>query len=114
MPMVSEKKRSKRAVLARVAALTALWMQAGVLAQQAPRITSPANGATVSSGSTLKVTVDAAPFAFKSVFIAGQPVGFSHVLAAPPFQFQIPIPPETAAGTYTIEAVGIVEPGNWM
>jgi hypothetical protein len=102
-------------MLARVAALAALLLEAGVLtAQSAPQITSPSSGATVSSGGTLAVTVNATPFAFQSLLIAGKPIGWSDALTAPPFQFRIPIPPETASGTYTIEAVGIVGPGNWM
>ena len=107
--------KTKLAVLARVTAFTALWIQAGVLAaQSAPQITSPANGAIVPSGSTLAVTVNAPPFAFQSVLIVGKPFGFSDPVTAPPFQFQVPIPADSASGPYTIEAMGIVAPGKWM
>jgi hypothetical protein len=85
---------------------------AAVAATPEVKITAPPDGTIVAPGGVLMVTVDATPFAFKSVFIAGKATGFTNAVATPPYRFAIRIPPDTDSGTDTLEAVGVIEPGN--
>ena len=92
--------------------LLILCPSARLPAQPTVKITSPKDGAVVSSGRPLVVTVDAAPAAFQGVVILGDgPIG-SDVLKSPPYRFEIPIPPQTASRRYTFVAVGILQPGG--
>jgi hypothetical protein len=42
------------------------------------------------------------------VLIGGRPIGLSDFLTVPPYQFQIPVLPETPSGPYSVVAVGFV------
>jgi hypothetical protein len=100
---------------ARVAVLSVLLSIPHTLlfAQPTVAITSPADGAVVSSGQTLTVTVNATASAFESVMVgASAPLVGIWSLTASPYQFQVPIPPDIASGPCTLVASGIVGAGN--
>jgi hypothetical protein len=85
---------------------------AAVAATPEVKITAPPDGTIVAPGGVLVVTADATPFAFKSVFIAGEATGFSDAVATPPYRFAIRIPPDSDSGTQTLAAMGVIEYGN--
>jgi hypothetical protein len=85
---------------------------AGMAATPELKITAPPEGTVVAPGGVLMVTVEATPFAFQSVILAGKPIGFSDVLTAPPYRFGVRIWPDTPAGTDTLDAYGLIEPGK--
>ncbi len=92
------------------AALWALWMTLPIsLLAESPsvRITSPTEGAVFRPGQTLEITVKATPLAFRTVVVIGDlPLGFSQILTAPPYRFQIKISTDIVPGAYTLTAVG--------
>lgn len=82
-------------------------------AQPALQITSPADGSTVTAGQNLTVTVAASGGIFDMVLVIGEdPIGFSPVLAAPPYQFTFTLPSNLPARTYTLTAAGTTGPGQ--
>ncbi len=82
-------------------------------AQPTLRITSPAPGAVVPSGKTLVVEVEAAGGAFRAVVLLGSvPVNRVFALTAPPYRFEIPIPPNAASQTYFLVVVGTTVAGE--
>ena len=87
-----------------------------LMAQPTLRITSPPEGTIVNAGQVLTVSVEASPAsAFKAVIIIGEdPIGFSHVLEQPPYEFTIPIPLKITPrrGGYMITAEGLLAPGK--
>ena len=83
-----------------------------LMAQPSLQITSPPNGAVISSGQTLGITVSATG-AFQQVIIVGQnPLGTSQSLNATLYQFQLLIPAGIPAGSYSLTAVGALAPGQ--
>ena len=76
------------------------------------KIISPANGTIVAPGGVLVITVEATPFAFRDIFIAGTPIGLSEPISTPPYRFAIRIPPDTPIGSDTLEAHGVIEQGE--
>ena len=94
--------------------LVLLCATGGVLRAQTLQITSPADGTVVAPGQVVTVTVAASPTsAFQAVIIVGgDPIGFSPVLVAPPYQFSIPIPPHIRPRRYTLTADGTTAPGQ--
>lgn len=57
--------------------------------------------------------MNATPSAFATVVVVGElPLGFSQVLTAPPYQFQMQIPPDTVPGSYSLRAVGVTPAGD--
>jgi hypothetical protein len=84
------------------------------ISAQTLQITSPTNGAVVRPGQTVTVTVADSPVgAFQEVIVVGQnPIGFSQVLTAPPYQFSILIPPDISPRRYTITADGTIALGQ--
>ncbi len=94
------------------AALVLLASPRGLLGQ-ALQITSPSNGAVVTPGQTLAVTVSADASAFQGIVVIGQTaLGLTSPLTAPPYQFSIYIPADVAAGNYTLTALGIPQSGT--
>lgn len=77
--------------------------------QQALRITSPANGAIVHSGESLKVTVEASGFV--KVFVTGWNIGVIGISSEPPHQFAIRLDPDMASDTYPLTAFGVTTNG---
>ncbi len=75
------------------------------------RITSPANGARVDSGRTVIVRVEASS-AVRGVALLGSPVPGVWTLDARPFEFRIPIPPNTQPRKYTLTVVGASATGE--
>lgn len=108
--------RPKDAVarLARLAAaLFVLCFGAFSARAQTPQITSPGGGSVSNPGQTLTIAVAATPGAFQTVVVVGDlPLGSSQVVTAPPYQFQIQIPPDITPGPYTLMAVGVTSDGN--
>ena len=81
-----------------------------LMAQPTLRITSPTEGAVVNAGQALNVTVEAsAANAFEQVIIIS-PLGFSQVLAQPPYKFTLPIPlnitPRRSGYSITADGIG--------
>jgi hypothetical protein len=77
--------------------------------QSAPlQITAPASGTVVYPGQTITVIVASSPgIALTGVGVVGDsPIGFSQLLTAPPFHFQVAIPPSITFGTYKLTAIG--------
>ena len=84
-------------------------------AQPTLQITSPAAGATFSPGQTVTVTVSTSGSGFSSVLIVGQGVlGFSAPISAPPYKFSVAIPALAVQQQYTITAVGVVGPDQFV
>lgn len=84
-----------------------------LLAQPKLRITSPADGAVIHPGESLKVTVDVSPpGAFTDLMlIAGDPIGMFPEVGGPPYEYVIPIPKITAPGQYSLGVMGKPRPG---
>ena len=85
------------------------------VAQPSLRITSPVDGTVVTTGQTFKVTVEASGGPFQAVFIVcNDPIGTTISLAAPPYEFSIPIPDKgkIEARKYLITADGYTSPGH--
>ena len=81
-------------------------------AQIAPRVVSPANGATVYSGQTLTVRVESPAASFAQVFAVGwKPLGAAAPLAGPPYEFTFQIPPDVPSDTYPLSAFGVTTNG---
>ena len=98
---------------ATTAAVAAALAMGGPLSAASLRITSPPPGAVVSSGKTLVVEVEAAGGAFRTVVLLGSlPVHGIFALTAPPFRFEIPIPPNAASQTYFLVVVGTTVAGE--
>jgi hypothetical protein len=55
------------------------------------------------------VSVEATPFAFRQVLLGGKLAWPRAVVVTPPYRFAIQIPPDTASGTDTLEAIGVIE-----
>ncbi len=108
------------AIPAMVAFLAALVLTAGcgggsgsgpVIAPVQPslNITSPANGATVNTGDTVKITVQAtgaAQFTRGVACIGGRGLGATAIDKQPPFDFSLTVPPNLAPGRYNLTALG--------
>ncbi len=95
------------------APLIILCISVALQAQPSLRITSPTDGTVFNPGQTIPVMVNAAPATFQTVIVAGDlPLGFSQILTAPPYQFQMPIPSNINAGPYTLTAIGITQQGG--
>jgi hypothetical protein len=107
--------RTNRVSLARVA-VVAMWSVAigTAAAQSTLRITSPTEGTIVAPGSALTVSVEATPFAFQNIMILAAPIDFGDPIGSPPYTFHLSVPADTPSGIYTIEALGVVGPGNWV
>ena len=89
------------------AALLLLASFPKVFLGQTLQISSPADGAVVTPGQTLTVTVNADPAAVSGVIIIGQTtLGITPLITAPPYQFSIDIPADITAGNYTLTALG--------
>ncbi|MGO9062790.1 MAG: choice-of-anchor D domain-containing protein [Candidatus Binataceae bacterium] len=72
-------------------------------------ITSPANGATVNTGDTVKITVQAtaaAQFTRGVTCIGGRGLGATAIDKQPPFDFSLTIPANLAPGQYNLTALG--------
>jgi hypothetical protein len=79
---------------------------------QSLQITSPAGRTIVHPGDSLKVRVSASG-RFEGVVIIGfDPIGFSNILPAPPYEFTIQIPQRITPGPYLITADGYTTPGE--
>lgn len=78
------------------------------------QITAPLNGTSFTPGQSLSVVIQPVAGAmFAAVFVVGEnPIGFSSVASAPPYQFSLTIPPNTSPGTYTLTAVGSDSAGS--
>src|SRR5271169_3492354 len=98
----------------KVAILNLGILIAGTSATPELKITAPPNGTIVAPGGVLIVTVEATPFAFRSVVLAGRPIGFGDTVFTPPYRFAVRISPDTPAGTDTLEATGVIEPGKFI
>jgi hypothetical protein len=98
---------------ATTAAVAAALATGGPLRAASLRITSPAAGAVVPSGKTLVVQAEAAGGAFRMVVLRGSlPVRGIFALAAPPYRFQIPIPPDADSRTYFLLVTGTTAAGE--
>jgi Purple acid Phosphatase, N-terminal domain len=85
-------------------------------AQQNPpalQITSPLDGTVVAPGQILTVVAEPSQGTiFAQVIIIGQnPIGFSEVKTAPPFNFSLVIPADISPGRYRLIASGVFSPG---
>jgi hypothetical protein len=79
------------------------------------QITSPKDGALAHPGENILVTVSSSGATFAQMVVIGQdPIGFSQILTAPPYQFSIQIPSDIAPGIYTLTASGAISPGNGL
>src|SRR6185312_1467401 len=86
---------------------------ASPLAAQTLRIDAPAGGSVAAPGQTVTVSVTASGATFSQVgIVAENPIDFSNLLTAPPYQFQIVIPTTTPAGTYHLTALGTAGQGS--
>ena len=97
--------------MARVSFLpAAAVVAASSLPAQTLRITSPADGAVVSSGQTLTVTVAASGANFQDVWLGGNlpPGVFFQQVPGTQYQFTAVIPATTSSGTYWLTASGHV------
>ena len=96
-----------------LASLAALSIATSAYADSPLRIIQPMNGAEVMAGGALTVIVEVDPgiTLVSSVGVMGEQVGFSELLATPPFLFQLSIPQSTAAGVIHLTAVGVIAPG---
>lgn len=103
--------RSHRSA-ATVVFVAAISLAGGCSKAASLRITSPANGARVDSGRTLVVKVEGSSGAFRAVQLLGSAVHGINTLTAPPYQFAIPIPPDTDSRTYTLVAIGTTAAGE--
>jgi hypothetical protein len=77
--------------------------------QPALSITSPANGATVNTGDTLKVTVQAkgaSQFTRGVVCVGGRGLGATAIDKKLPFDFSLTVPANLAPGQYHLTALG--------
>ena len=83
-----------------------------LLAQPSLRITSPADGALVTPGQLVNVTVVASGKFLQVAIIGGDPIGASETLAVPPYEFTIRIPDRIAPGAYLLTAIGFTAPGQ--
>ena len=85
----------------------------GLPAQPTLQITSPANGAVVSSGQTLTVSVAASGDTFQAVQLTGNAaMNGIYTLTAPPYEFAIPIPPDADSRIYFLVAAGTATAGE--
>jgi hypothetical protein len=93
--------------------LLAASLSAGLLsAASGLTISAPLDGTSASPGTTLPVTV-AASGSFMEVVVVGEgPIGFSRVLTAPPYQFNLPLPARLSPGSYSLTAFGVTSGGN--
>ena len=83
------------------------------LAQPLLQITFPVDGAMVSSGQTLNVTVSAVEGVFQLVAVVGEdPIGDVDALASPPYQFAVTIPAGVASRKYRLSAIGTSADGS--
>jgi len=82
-------------------------------AQPTLRISSPADGAVVHPGESLRVTVEVSPpGAFTDLMlIAGDPIGIFPEKDGPPYEYVVPIPKSITPGQYTLGVVGRPRPG---
>ena len=79
------------------------------------QITSPTAGTVVNPGQTVTVIVAASGATFQAVGImCDTPLGCDLVLSSPPYRFPVKIPAsaQIAAGTYTLNATGVISPGQ--
>jgi len=111
---------SRLAVMSRMAAfVAALTLTAGcggsgngpviTPVQPSLTITSPANGTTVNTGDTVKISVQAtgAPqFTRGVVCIGGRGLGATSIDTHPPFDFSLSVPADLTPGRYNLTAVG--------
>jgi hypothetical protein len=95
-------------------ALNILTAITTLAATPAIRVIAPTQGTMVASGGMFTVEVKAASFSFESVFLAFPPIGLSEPVVTPPYRFKIRIPSNTPSGKCTVEAVGVIEPDNWV
>ena len=79
---------------------------------QTLQITSPADGSTVNPGQSLTVAVSASGTFQQVAVIGGDPIGFSQMLSAPPYQFTIQIPTTIQPGLYLLTAAGFPSLGQ--
>jgi hypothetical protein len=70
------------------------------------RIVSPKDGTVVAPGAVLQVTVEATPFVFEGVILAGRPIGFSDVILTPPYRYFVRIHENASAGPDEVNALG--------
>jgi hypothetical protein len=84
-------------------------LTAAVAAIPEIEITAPPDGTVVAPGEVLMVTVEATPFAFRQVFLAGKLAMPNPAVVTPPYRFAVRIPPDTPSGADTLEAVGVIE-----
>ena len=94
--------------------ISVLWLVAVTLhADSQLQIESPENGAVVSAGGSVTVTVKALPPTFQSVSIVGDgPFALSTSLSAPPYQYLYPVPADFAPGRYRFKAAGVTASGE--
>jgi len=76
------------------------------LLAQTPRITSPPDGTVVKPGDTMTVTVKVSGGTVPSLaLLTENPIGYTKVLMAPPYNFEIRIPSEISLQRYSVSAL---------
>jgi hypothetical protein len=82
-------------------------------ADPALKITAPADGTIVNSGTNVKIEVEAEPAgAFRAVGVLGEsPLGDTEGLDAPPYRFTMETPPKIDSGVYKLTALGVTQSG---
>lgn len=94
-------------------ALTAQDSDPGPTARNLLQIASPTDGAVVSPGQTISVTVTSpASGAFSHVAVIGEATGFSSIATSLPAQFSLSIPTDISCRRYSLTAVGITASGQ--
>ncbi|MGP0073033.1 MAG: Ig-like domain-containing protein [Bryobacteraceae bacterium] len=82
-------------------------LSASLHAQSSLEITSPASGTVVYPGHVVGVTVSASGPPLENVTVIGSdPIGFTKILNAPPYQFDVEIPARITPGQYRLSAMG--------
>lgn len=89
--------------------ITATVSVAVLEAQPSVQVTSPTNGAQVSPGQSLTVTVNAS--GVSTVLVAIESLGWASI-SAPPYQASIAIPAAAAPRMYTLSVAGYGTPGQ--
>jgi hypothetical protein len=85
---------------------------AALEAQSTLEITSPANGTVVYPGHVLGVTVSVSGPPLENVTVIGwDPIGFTKILNAQPYQFDVEIPAKMTPGPYLLTAMGTSHSG---
>jgi Bacterial Ig-like domain (group 2) len=107
--MLSRRKRPIGVWTAMLLGLSCTMLQA----QGTLQITSPPNGTEVHPGDTITVSVAANGGSFLGVVIfPSDPIEWSQVLSAPPYNFTLEIPTNIQPGPYNLRASGVITPGQ--